>query len=636
VVGDADDASFESNGSSANRSPSTTSFVLFERSRTLFETIASRRQLLQTMAATTASAYLVTSAALVDRMTISEEGLHLRVVVSTSLKVGDIIAVLLPSEGFGWEGRLAALPAAQITSTEVFEGNDFQFMRVLHVNQTGGLVASCVSVVPSDHIPMGPVTFLGMVQALVPHGWFLDHLEASGAIFRLKRAADEEAEGGPASRRAREDTAASAAGETSALSTLADARRGLASVLDLDGVAHDTHPSGTTVERVEALQFLLRMFDAPRYKAFVQAHLLRGDRLLENAYEAVGTGVDGGSSAPFPGLHGLQDLRALPILVGGADEGSRLHGLFHGKWKADDLGNGCYLDCVTAGAVLAADYLPKAESDEARAVSSTALRNFERLLCAVFGADFTHVLRPLREGLEKSEDWSRYDNVLIVRNIHVMLCRWISDVHTRTVSARFPSAVFKTPMGCAALLALYVGDLLTAAQERREADDWCAGGHVDFYRAGRGRYWFIVHPKIGGHLQKSAPKKNPNAPAPRQEGGAGGGRKGEDRDSTPPGTFLMRDGQRSVCSLHLCGALLHLKVKGAFCKCGVGKAKCKFWHPTQLTQLTRSQAMAALQARQVAGNEALASAAAAAANVSGLIWKAEPVKTEARDAAGPV
>mmetsp|Transcript_26962 Transcript_26962/g.59668 ORF Transcript_26962/g.59668 Transcript_26962/m.59668 type:complete len:99 (+) Transcript_26962:615-911(+) len=98
----------------------------------------------------------------------------------------------------------------------------------------------------------------------------------------------------------------------------------------------------------------------------------------------------------------------------------------------------------------------------------------------------------------------------------------------------------------------------------------------------------------------------------------------------------MRDGQRSVCSLHLCGALLHLKVKGAFCKCGVGKAKCKFWHPTQLTQLTRSQAMAALQARQVAGNEALASAAAAAANVSGLIWKAEPVKTEARDAAGPV
>jgi hypothetical protein len=116
----------------------------------------------------------------------------------------------------------------------------------------------------------------------------------------------------------------------------------------------------------------------------------------------------------------------------------------------------------------------------------------------------------------------RYDNVIIVRNIHVMLCRWVSGVHTRTASARFPSAVFKTPAGCAALLAMYVADLLTAVRERREVDDWCTGGHVDFYRTGWGRYWFIVHPKIGGRLHQSVPKKNPTPPALVKEEGAGG------------------------------------------------------------------------------------------------------------------
>jgi hypothetical protein len=213
-----------------------------------------------------------------------------------------------------------------------------------------------------------------------------------GAITADRKcAAGGEADGGPLAARARGELEASAGGETPVLPALAaDARRGFASVLDLDRISHDIHPSGTTVERVEALQFLLR-----RYKTFNQFHLLRGDRLLEDAYEA----VDSGASVSFPGLHALQDLRALPILSGGADEGSRLYGLFHGKWRVDDLGAGCYLDCVTDDAVLAADYLPKAESDkaEARGVTSTALRNFERLLAAVFGNDFVHVLRPLRE-----------------------------------------------------------------------------------------------------------------------------------------------------------------------------------------------------------------------------------------------
>jgi hypothetical protein len=317
------------------------------------------------------------------------------VVLSTFLEKGQIFAVMLPSVGF-WEDRLA--DATQMGADAVFDGNQFQWTKVLNKNVvTGAIVASCVGNTPSDYVPAGPLRFTGMQHALVLVDWFQAGLEADGAITAdRKRAAGGEADGGPLAARARGELEASAGGETSVLPALAaDARRGFASVLDLDGISHDTHPSGTTVERVEALQFLLRMFDAPRYKAFIQFHLLRGDRLLEDAYEA----VDSGASAPFPGLHALQDLRALPILSGGADEGSRLYGLFHGKWRVDDLGAGCYLDCVTDDAVLAADYLPKAESDkaEARGVTSTALRNFERLLAAVFGNDFVHVLRPLRE-----------------------------------------------------------------------------------------------------------------------------------------------------------------------------------------------------------------------------------------------
>jgi hypothetical protein len=237
------------------------------------------------------------------------------------------------------------------------------------------------------------------------------------------------------------------------------------------------------------------------------------------------------------------------------------------------------------------------------------------------------VFGPLREGLEAGGEWSRFDNVLVARNVHVMLVRWMSDVHQRVKSARFSTASLKTPAACAELLQLYVKDLLTAARERRATDDWCVGGHVDFYRQGHGRYWFIIHPKIGGvQLLKGKGKRTPNPPANPQGGGGAGG--GALPDPTPAAA-MMRDGQRHVCALHLCGVLLRLKAKSRdgkekLCRCLQKKGQCKFWHPMQVSQVTRSQVQAALRSHGIMENPDLATAAQAKATGPGLIWRAEP------------
>ncbi|KAJ1384961.1 hypothetical protein B484DRAFT_15623, partial [Ochromonadaceae sp. CCMP2298] len=141
---------------------------------------------------------------------------------------------------------------------------------------------------------------------------------------------------------------------------------------------------------------------------------------------------------------------------------------------------------------------------------------------------------------------------LVARNVHVMQVRWMSDIHQRVTSARFPLAELNSPAACAALLKMYVKDLLAAARERRVEDDWCVGGHVDFYRQGSGRFWFLIHPKFGGvKLLKEKAKKPPTlTPGPR--GGALGGGAGDATPGTGPNPVLMADGQRCVCSQHLC------------------------------------------------------------------------------------
>jgi hypothetical protein len=591
------------------------------------------------MAATTASDYLHASADLVNRLPISEDGVHLRVVTSTSLKVGDFFAVLLFSEGFGWEGRLAG--PAQIGADEVFEGNAFIWMRVLHTAQAGmKIVGSLAGPLPSTSDPdvgipaSGMVVFSNIQRALVPHQWFQDSLvETGGVTIGRKRAADGPADGALAAARGPSGSGIVPAGESAASPARDDTRCTTVSVRDLDGNNHDPHASGVTAERLENLQFLLRVFDLPRRDAFIsREYLFRGDRLLERAFGAPGAGGDSGPEGPTPGLSVLPDLRRLPFMVGGAGEGSLLHGFLHGGWKVDDWAAGCFLDFVTADRVLTADYLEGEGSDDARAVFVTALQNFERFLCALLGASFSNLLAPLREALEVGERWSRFDNVLVARNIHVMFVRWMSDVHQRKTSTRFPLDPLKTPADCAALLTQYILDFLAGALERREVDDWCVGGHVDFYREDRGRYWFIHHPKIGGlQLRASKPKKVPKPPAQAPAS-----------DPPPaaapapaPGSYLMRDGQRSVCALHICGAIFYLKVRGrdgkeVMARCPArGKDKCRFWHPSQLSQMTRSQALSAVGARNAGMTATLAGAAAAAVNASGIIWKAEPVKREA-------
>jgi hypothetical protein len=282
--------------------------------------------------------------------------------------------------------------------------------------------------------------------------------------------------------------------------------------------------------------------------------------------------------------------------------------------------------------VLTADYLQNEVSPEGRSVSCIALRNFERFLCAVFGAEFKHVLQPLREALDEGQAWSRFDNVLIVRNVHVMLVRWMSDIHQRNKSVRFPDTCspgssFSNPAGCRDLLKCYILDLLAGARARREADDWGTGGHVDFYRKDHGRYWFIVHPKIGGVQLLSKTKKLPKKTIlPGALGAGGGGGGGAEEDAKPTVTLLMRDGQRNVCAHHLC-SLLRLKVKdrdGKERPCKCTHSPCKFWHPSQLSHMTKSQAVCALTASWVKNLPALAAAGAAAANATTIIWKAEP------------
>ncbi|KAJ1397160.1 hypothetical protein B484DRAFT_472153 [Ochromonadaceae sp. CCMP2298] len=574
------------------------------------------------MAATTASEYLQTSVALVNRVPLSNVGIHIHVVLATSLDEGFIFAVLLPSEVFDWGACLA--DDTRMGADAVFAGNKFQWMKVMYKN-AAGIVASCVGDTPSVHVPEGPLVFTNMQHALVLVGWFQTGLEASGAIATgRKRAAEGTADGGPAAARAREELQGSTSGETSTLSAPApDARRGPPPVLDLDGTPHEPPASGPTADNVENAQFLIRMFDGLRQGVYLKHHVFRGDLLLENAFQAVKAGAD--TELVAPGLQALQNLRTLPILRGGAGEGSLLHGCLHGKWKVDDMSVGSYLDFVTADTVSAADFLPGVGSDDGRAVLIMALRNFERFLCAVFGQVFSNVFHPLREALENGEAWSRFDNVLVARNVHVMLVRWASDVHRHTHSVLCPSMSMRTPGGCAALLTSYVVDLLSAVREQRVADDWCAGGHIDFYREERGRFWFLVHLKMGGvymRKAKAAPKALKTLDPPGAE------RAGEDaavKLDPKAGTRTMRDGQRNVCSLHLCGALLHIKGQGPL-RCALGKERCPFWHPTQLTQMTRSQALAALSAAGVARLPALAAAAGAAVNASGLIWKAEPVK----------
>ncbi|KAJ1393188.1 hypothetical protein B484DRAFT_473051 [Ochromonadaceae sp. CCMP2298] len=499
-------------------------------------------------------------------------------------------------------------------------------MRVMYVKETGGVVASCVGDIPSVHVPEGPMVFTDMVHSLVLVDWFQTSLEVSGAITAgRKRAAEGDAAGGPAAGRARGGLEAPAAGESSAAvpALAVDARR--APVYDLDGCPHTSKVD--TEERVEDLQFLIRMLDPPRFKAFTRHLLFRGGTLLESAYEAVAPGCESGATGSAPGLSALQDLRSLPFLAEGAGEGSPLHSFAHGKWRSDDLSLGCFLEFVTAGAVKPADYLQNVVSSEAREVFSAALRNFERFLCAVFGHEFAHAFQPLREGLESGGEWSRFDNVLVARNVHVMLVRWMSDIHQRVESAFFPPAALNTPLACATLLKMYVKDLLTAARERRVADDWCVGGHLDFYRPGSGRFWFLNHPKFGGVLLllKERAKKPPTL-TPR--GGALGGGAGDAAPGTVASPALMPDGQRCVCAQHLCG-LLRIKAMGrkgqvALGPCLAAKGMCRFWHPTQLVQMTRSQALNALSTRRVTGMPSVAAATTAAINVSGLIWKAEP------------
>ncbi|KAJ1433639.1 hypothetical protein B484DRAFT_394444, partial [Ochromonadaceae sp. CCMP2298] len=127
------------------------------------------------MAATTASEYLQTSMALVNRVPLSNDGFHIHVVPSTSLKEGFIFAMLLPSEGFDWEACLA--DATRLGADAVFAGNEFQWMRVMYVKETGGIVATCVGGNPSVHVPEGPLVFPDMVHALVLVDWFQTSLE---------------------------------------------------------------------------------------------------------------------------------------------------------------------------------------------------------------------------------------------------------------------------------------------------------------------------------------------------------------------------------------------------------------------------------------------------------------------------
>jgi len=91
----------------------------------------------------------------------------------------------------------------------------------------------------------------------------------------------------------------------------------------------------------------------------------------------------------------------------------------------------------------------------------------------------------------------------------------------------------------------------------------------------------------------------------------------------------MRDGQLGVCALHLCGVLLRIKIKSRngpdkLGRCVQGRGKCRFWHPMQLSQVTRSQALNAVASKIVTDNSDLVLAAQAAVDAPGRIWKAEP------------
>ncbi|KAJ1437707.1 hypothetical protein B484DRAFT_470387, partial [Ochromonadaceae sp. CCMP2298] len=278
--------------------------------------------------------YLQISMALVNRVPLSNDGFHIHVVLSTSLKEGFIFAMLLPSEGFDWEAGLA--DATWLGADAVFAENEFQWMRVMYVKETGGVVAACVGDTPSVHVPEGPLVFPDMVHALVLVDWFEKSLEVSGAITAgRKRAAEGDADGGPAAAKVRGGLEAPAAGESSAAvpALAVDARR--APVFDLDGCPHTSKVD--TEERVEDMQFLLRMLDPPRLKAFTRHLLFRGGTLLESAYEAAAPGCESGATGSAPGLSALQDLRSLPFLAGGAGDGSPFHSFAHGKWRSGTI-----------------------------------------------------------------------------------------------------------------------------------------------------------------------------------------------------------------------------------------------------------------------------------------------------------
>jgi hypothetical protein len=282
------------------------------------------------MAATTASDYFQTSASLVDRLSVSEDGHHLRVVTSASLKVGDIIGALLISEGFGWELQVAG--PCLLGSEDVFRGNEFIWMQVLHSGGGGkSIVASRACSLPASVNPdmgfpeSGVVVFADTRHALVPHQWFCDNLVETGVVT-IGRKRSAEAMGGGSSESGGPGASGTGSGESPAAVPANALDPASAAAVDLDGNPHKPPPQGAMGEKVESSQFLLRLFDIPRRKAYLtREYVLRGDELLDDAFTAMET------TGAAPGLQALQNIRKLPFLAGGAGKGSLLYDFMHAK-----------------------------------------------------------------------------------------------------------------------------------------------------------------------------------------------------------------------------------------------------------------------------------------------------------------